>query len=78
MEDIKKRIGVILMSIEYEKVQLFWDYLLFYPESDEEGYDGIHDGGIKDISDDAPEEAKKQFAEYLKAKEEAEKNGIKL
>ena len=64
--------------MDYEKVKLFWDYLLFYPYSDEDGYDGIHEGGIKGLREDAPEEARKQFLEYLREKEEAVKKGIKL
>ena len=43
----------------------FDEYLEFYPSSNEEGYDGIHDGGIKGLRDDAPESAKKAFQEYL-------------
>ena len=31
--------------------------------SDEEGYDGIHDGGWKGLSEDAPEEAVNQYNE---------------
>ncbi len=44
----------------------FWNYLVFFPHEDEQGYDGIHDGGIKCIKDNAPEWAKKAYAEYLK------------
>jgi len=57
---------------------IFWDYLKYYPDEDEDGFDGVHYGGIKGISDDAPEEAKKVFAAYQKEQEEAERQGVKL
>ena len=44
----------------------FWNYLVFFPYEDEQGYDGVHDGGIKCIKDNAPEWAKKAYVEYLK------------
>ena len=66
------------MSLHYEEVKAFWEYLEFYPESDEEGYDGTHDGGIKGIREDAPSSAKEQFAEYQKKLATAKENGIKL
>lgn len=66
------------MSVCSDEIKEFWDYLEFYPEEDEEGYDGIHDGGIKGIKNNAPEPAKKQFAEYQKKQTEARKNNIKL
>lgn len=52
--------------IDYEYVKDFWDYLEFYAEEDEDGYDGVHDGGIKGIKPDAPENAKKAYQEHLK------------
>lgn len=52
--------------ISEKEVSLFGDYLIFYPEEDEEGFDGEHYGGIKGISNDAPDEAKKAFKEYMK------------
>lgn len=61
-----------------DKEPAFWKYLEFYPCEDEEGYDGVHDGGIKGISEDAPESAKKAFEEYKKEIEIAESKGIKL
>lgn len=57
---------------------IFWDYLVFYPYSDEKDYDGIHDGGVKGILDDAPDEVKRAFETYMLAKEQAERDGIKL
>lgn len=66
------------MSISFDAVDKFWDYLEYYPEQDEEGYDGIHNGGIKGLREDAPEEAKKQYAEYVKMQQRAKKSGIIL
>lgn len=66
------------MSLDFDDVKEFWDFLEFYPEEDEEGYDGVHGGGIKGIKDDAPDSAKKQFAEYQKKKAVAKENDIKL
>lgn len=62
----------------WEDVKSFWNYLEFYPEEDEEGFDGIHSGGIKGIREDAPEEAKKAYKEYVKKKEKAQEQNIKL
>lgn len=42
------------------------EYLEYYPYSDEEGYDGVHDGGLKGIKDNAPDWAKKIFYEATK------------
>lgn len=56
----------------------FWDYLIFYPCEDESGYDGIHDGGIKKIKDDAPEQAKKAYENYLKEQEKLKSLNIKI
>lgn len=52
---------------------IWWEYAIFYPEEDEPGYDGVHDGGIKGISDDAPDEAKKAFDEYMQTINKGEK-----
>lgn len=57
---------------------IWWDYAEFYPYEDEEGYDGVHDGGLKGVSDDAPDEIKNAFKEYKAEMEEAERRGIKL
>lgn len=59
-------------------VKSFWDFLEYYPESDEEGYDGIHDGGIKGIRPDAPDKAKVDYEKWLDMKAEAEKNLTKI
>ena len=55
---------------------IFWDYLIFFPYEDEPDYDGIHDGGIKGIKDDAPDFAKKAYDEYLK--EENKLNDLRI
>lgn len=62
----------------YESVKEFWDYLEFYSDEDEPDFDGVHYGGIKGISDDAPESAKKAFARYQKEQEKYVKQGIKV
>lgn len=53
----------------WDNVKVFWDHLEFYPEEDEPGYDGIHDGGVKGISEDAPKAAKEAYKEYVKQRE---------
>lgn len=49
-------------------------YALYYPEEDEDGYDGVHAGGIKGIREDAPDEVKREFKKY----NEIISKGIKL
>ena len=61
-----------------DEMKEFWGYIVWYPEEDEEGFDGIHYGGIKGISDNAPEAAKKAFYEYMRMQEEASKKGEKI
>ena len=48
---------------DLEMVELCWKYLEFYPEDDEENC-----GGISGIRPDAPESAKKVYADYVKRK----------
>ncbi len=49
---------------------LLWlDYAEFYPHEGEPGYDGVHDGGVKGLQEDAPEEAVKQYEAWCKAQE---------
>ena len=60
------------------ELEKFWEYLEFYPDEDELDFDGVHYGGIKGISDDAPESAKKAFSEYQKKREKYAKQGIKV
>ena len=66
------------MSVADTQVDKFIDYLEYYPGSDEEGYDGIHDGGWKGLSPDAPEEAKKQYAEFMEEKRRCAQSGAKM
>lgn len=62
----------------YENLKEFWKYIEFYPDEDEHDFDGVHYGGIKGILEDAPESAKKVFAEYQKEQERFVKQGIKV
>lgn len=66
------------MSLAFEAVDKFIDYIEFYPEEGEEGYDGIHNGGWKGLREGAPEEAKKQYEEYVQLQERAKNSGIVL
>jgi hypothetical protein len=56
----------------------FYPYLEFYPDEDEVGYDGVHNGGMKGIKENAPDNIKEEFEIYLKEMEELKKQGIKL
>lgn len=51
--------------IDLWKYPLWLEYAILHPQPWEEGFDGIHFGGIKGIRDDAPNEAKLEFLEYL-------------
>lgn len=42
----------------------WWDYAEFYPEEDEDGFDGVHFGGVKGVSKSAPERVKREFDSY--------------
>ena len=66
------------MSVSWDMVKDFWDYLECYPHEDEEDYDGIHDGGIKGIRSDAPDSAKKAYEEFKKIDDDAKAKGIKM
>lgn len=66
------------MSLSFNAVDKFFDYLEFYAEEGEEGYYGVHDGGWKGLREDAPEEAKKQYEEYMQMQERAKRSGILL
>lgn len=66
------------MSISYETVKDFWDYVEFYPYEDEEGYDGVHDGGIKGLREGAPAKAVKAYEKYRKIEQECDKQHIVL
>ena len=56
--------------IDYEQVKDFWDYIEYYPDEDEEGFDG----GIKGLVKNAPKKAKKAYKEFL----EKQNQNIKL
>ena len=53
---------------------VWWDYIEFYPDEDEENFDGVHYGGIKGLRSDTPEEIKNEYKKYL----ETVRKGIKL
>ena len=67
----------MMKSLE-ELFPLFCDYLEYYPDEDDDNYDGIHSGGWKGIKADAPPEAVAAFKEYEKIYEEAAREGLKL
>ena len=62
---------------ELDLLMAFSDYCEYYPEVDEEGYDGIHDG-IKGLVPNAPEEAKVAYSKWLEFQKECAKKGIKV
>lgn len=62
----------------YSEVEKFWDYLLFYPEEDEEGFDGIHFGGIKGIKSDVPGDIREAYENYMKFQKYCENEKIKI
>lgn len=63
---------------DWNNVKVFWGYLEFYPEEDEPDYDGIHDGGIKGISEDAPKAVKEAYDEYVKRLRKAKEQNTKI
>ena len=66
------------MSFTADFLGLFMPYEVFYPEKGQPGYDGVHDGGFKCLREDAPESAKKAFAEYLKLTNEKDESGARI
>lgn len=66
------------MSVSWDMVKDFHDYLEYFPCDDEEGYDGVHNGGIKGLSPNAPESAKKAYEEFRKVEDDARSKGIKI
>lgn len=42
-------------------------WAIYWPAEDEEGYDGVHDGGIKGLADNAPAWAQEAYKEYKAA-----------
>lgn len=53
-------------------------FLVYYPGEDEEGYDGVHDGGIKGVSDNAPAEARKAFDNFMEDREKLKSHNTKI
>lgn len=64
--------------VAWDMVKDFWDYVEMYPDEDEPNFDGVHYGGIKGLSDKAPDSAKKAFAEYNEILKKAQNNGLKV
>lgn len=60
--------------IDYEQVKDFWDYIEYYPDEDEEGFDGVHYGGIKGLVENAPKKAQKAYMKFLMQ----QKNDMKI
>lgn len=58
--------------------QEWMQYLVYYPGEDEEGYDGVHDGGIKGMSDNAPDSARKAFEDFMKEQMKLESENTKI
>lgn len=54
----------------------WWEYAVFYPDVDEPDYDGIHSGGLKGIRDDAPQEMKDAYEQFLKDEAKAKADGV--
>lgn len=60
---------------EFEK---FAKYIIFFPDEDDPDFDGEHYGGIKGLSDEAPEEARIAFESYMKELKKAQKESYKI
>lgn len=45
--------------------QEWLEFAEYYAYADEEGYDGVHNGGVKGMKEDAPEWAKKRYEKYI-------------
>ena len=56
----------------------FAEYVIYYPDEDDPDFDGEHYGGIKGLSDDAPEEAKYAFKKYMYEYYEAQRFNRKI
>lgn len=62
-------------GIEFAK---FAEYVIYYPDEDDPDFDGEHYGGIKGLSDDAPEDAKYAFRKYMYEYYEAQRFNRKI
>ena len=56
------------------EISKYSKYIIKYPGPDEEGFDGIHYGGFKCLTDDAPD----YLVKFFKELEEANKEGVCL
>lgn len=43
------------------------EWVEYWPDEDEEGFDGEHYGGIKGLKDGAPSEVVEAYNEYMRA-----------
>ena len=78
-EILKRSLDKVSISVnEVELISKFSDYLEQYPCEDEPGYDGVHDGGIIGLCENAPESAQKAYTEYQNLMEKCRKEGIKI
>lgn len=50
----------------YSKLAPWFEY---YPDEDEEDYDGIHNGGVKGLKKNAPKDIRKLYSDIVKAEE---------
>ena len=75
MEYFKKGVGIME---DWNVMREFWEYIEFYPCEDEEGYDNIHNGGIKGIRHDAPETAKAAYERWIENKKKNNESDIKI
>ena len=64
--------------IDYDTVKDFIDYVEYYPNEDEPGFDGVHYGGMKGLKSGVPESAVTAWNNYIEMEKEAEAQGIKL
>lgn len=58
-------------------MQLIRPYIIRYPTSLDEGYDGVHDGGIKGLKPDAPKEVVEEFKRYISYVEKMKSEGYR-
>lgn len=65
------------MSLIKDPTEGFSDYAEYYPLLGEPGHERGK-SGIKGIRPDAPESAKKAYAEWLEMKKDCERRGIKV
>lgn len=54
----------MISSELYEKLKPWFEY---YPDEDEEDFDGIHYGGVKGLKKDTPKDIRKIYNDIMKA-----------